>query len=317
VKQFSTTKESLAMRMVGNMAPVEPIGAILDEMAKEYEQLGLHTPVMGSLHPDATQLIKKAKGKESTEVATPWYPSNASMKQAQRHDPECMSIMQQLETYAKGGAAALKTIGVSEERTRYLQLHEIDTEGLLRCSDVVVHVYGDADEKGRIGEDADFDVTTSGVVVPKELHDGILYIHHHSQLAAHASWVDMESMIHEAGYTWKGLWKQLQENNEAMHGLPQSEEAPLESSWSTQLYRCPFDSLSWDMQDLCRAATTTHGENRYLLTTMCEFTSYVELYALPDKTAESVADCLIDFSLRWDTPSSASGQATMRKSRTK
>jgi hypothetical protein len=43
--------------------------------------------------------------------------------------------MQQLGTYAKGGAAALKTIGVigvSEERARYLQLHEIDAEGLLR-----------------------------------------------------------------------------------------------------------------------------------------------------------------------------------------
>jgi hypothetical protein len=36
---------------------------------------------------------------------------------------------------------------------------------------------------------------------------------------------------------------------------------------------------------------------------MCEFTSYVELYTLPDRTAESVADCLIGFSLRWDTPS--------------
>ena len=36
---------------------------------------------------------------------------------------------------------------------------------------------------------------------------------------------------------------------------------------------------------------------------MCEFTSFVELYALPDKTAEGVADCLIDFCLRWGTPS--------------
>jgi hypothetical protein len=36
---------------------------------------------------------------------------------------------------------------------------------------------------------------------------------------------------------------------------------------------------------------------------MCEFTSFVELYALPDKTAEGVADCLTDFCLRWGTPS--------------
>jgi hypothetical protein len=120
--------------------------------------------------------------------------------------------MQQLDTYAKGGAAALKTIGVSEERTRYLQLHEIDAEGLMRCSDVVVHVYGDAHEEERVGENADCDVTTSRVVVPKELRDGILCIYHHSQLAAHASWVDMESMTHarsrlavgvlQRGYGW-------------------------------------------------------------------------------------------------------------------
>ena len=64
------------MRMVGNMVPVEPIGAILGEMVEQYEQIGLHTPVTGSLHPAATQLIKKAKGKEPSEVATPWYPSN-------------------------------------------------------------------------------------------------------------------------------------------------------------------------------------------------------------------------------------------------
>ena len=305
VEQFSTIKESLAMRMVGNMVPVEPIGAILGKMVEQYEQLKLHTPVTGSLHSAATQLIKKAKGKKSAEVATPWYPSNASMKQAQRRDPECMSIMQQLDTYAKGGAAALKTIGVSEERTRYLQLHEVDSDGLLRCSDVVVHVYGDADEEERVGENANFDVTTSRVVVPKELRDGILYIHHHSQLAAHASWVDMESMIHEAGYTWKGLGNSCkQTTRRCMDCLkakrPHSKAAGLLSS---RRYRCPFDSLSWDMQDLGKASTTTHGDNRYLLTIMCEFTSYVELYALPDKTAESVADCLIDFALRWDVPS--------------
>jgi hypothetical protein len=35
VEQFSTIKESLAMRMVGNMVPVEPIGAILDEINGE------------------------------------------------------------------------------------------------------------------------------------------------------------------------------------------------------------------------------------------------------------------------------------------
>jgi hypothetical protein len=40
------------------------------------------------------------------------------------------------------------------------------------------------------------------------------------------------------------------------------------------------DSLSWDMQDLGRAAETTYGKNRYLLTVMCEFTSFVELYML-------------------------------------
>jgi hypothetical protein len=90
VEQFSAIRESLAMRMVGNMVPVEPIGAILGEMVEQYEQRGLHTPVTGSLHALGSCTVdqgrkqrKGARGKEPSEVATPWYPSNASMKQAQ------------------------------------------------------------------------------------------------------------------------------------------------------------------------------------------------------------------------------------------
>jgi hypothetical protein len=168
---------------------------------------------------------------------------------------------------------------------------------------VLLHVYGDADEEERVGRKRRFRCNNKQrAVVPKELRDGILYIH---QLAAHASWVDMESMIHEAGYTWKGLGNSCKQTTKrCMDCLkakrPHSKAAGLLSS---RRYRCPFDSLSWDMQDLGKASTTTHGENRYLLTIMCEFTSYVELYALPDKTAESAADCLIDFAQRWDIPS--------------
>jgi hypothetical protein len=49
------------------------------------------------------------------------------------------------------------------------------------------------------------DCSEARVVVPKELRDGILFVHHYSRLACHASWLDMMDQIQEAGYTWRGL----------------------------------------------------------------------------------------------------------------
>jgi hypothetical protein len=72
---------------------------------------------------------------------------------------------------------------------------------------------------------------------------------------------------------------------------------------SSRRYTRPFDTLSWDLQDLGKASETTYGKNRYLLTVLCEFTSFPELYSLPDKTAEAIADCLVDYCLRWGKPS--------------
>ena len=61
---------------------------------------------------------------------------------AQHRDPECMAILQQLKVLKEGGMPALKIAGVSKERMRYLQLHEVDAAGQLRCAEVIVHVYG-------------------------------------------------------------------------------------------------------------------------------------------------------------------------------
>jgi hypothetical protein len=64
-----------------------------------------------------------------------------------------------------------------------------------------------------------------------------------------------------------------------------------------------------------KEAVTEYGKNRYLLTIMCEYTSFVELYALEDKTAERIADCLVDFCLRWEILTRAFGQAMIRRSK--
>jgi hypothetical protein len=201
-----------------------------------------------------------------------------------------------------GGNAALKTQGVSQERMRYLQLHEIDPDGLLRCADVIVNKYGGKEDT--TDDDHELELSPGRVVVPRELHAAILYLHHHSRLASHAAWVDMVAGIHEAGYTWRGLGNSCKQATkrcmQCMRALrPHSKAAGLLSS---RRYRCPFDSLSRDLQDLGKAAETKHGDSRYLLTIMCEFTSFVELYALPDKTAEGMADCLIDFCMQWGVP---------------
>ena len=95
----------------------------------------------------------------------------------------------------------MKLVGVSDERLRYLSLHSVDEDGQLCCADVVVNVYGGADGVGSTaeGKDMEYELAGSKVVVPKELRDGVLYLHHYSRMASHASWVDMPSHIHTMG----------------------------------------------------------------------------------------------------------------------
>jgi hypothetical protein len=59
--------------------------------------------------------MKKKIGKKVDEPK-PWYPKVESMVATQRRDPECVALMQQLETRKKGGVPALKLAGVSDER---------------------------------------------------------------------------------------------------------------------------------------------------------------------------------------------------------
>ena len=304
IDQLSTIKESLAFRMIGNMVPTEAIGGTLDKMVKEWQARRHYFT-----HRDAWEcgavLLGDAtgKGKQQNPLETPpWYPSVETMKQSQQEDPECQSIIEQMKTMSVGGNAALKKEGISQERMRYLQLHAVDPDGLLRRADVVVNKYGGHEDT--TDDDHELELTPGRVVVPRELRAAMLYLHHHSRLACHAAWVDMVASIQEAGYTWRGLGNSCKQATkrcmQCMRALrPHSKAAGLLSS---RRYRCPFDSLSWDLQDLGKAAETKHGGNRYLLTIMCEFTSFVELYALPDKTAEGMADCLIDFCMQWGVP---------------
>jgi hypothetical protein len=157
-----------------------------------------------------------------------WYPAVGDLVKVQRRDPECMAIFQQLDLLKEGGVPALKLAGISKERMRYLQLHEVDAYGQLRCAEVVVHVYGGESkppaekcmdqaqwemdmvvnksqvEKGMDQAQwaCDFGRSASRVVVPKELRDGILFMHHYSRMASHASWVDMIDSVQAAGYTY-------------------------------------------------------------------------------------------------------------------
>jgi hypothetical protein len=90
------------------------------------------------LHEPSKQM---KKSDERTSVRQ-CYPSDASMLHAQKADPDTLALREQLLLLQASGATALKRQGVSDERLRYLQLHTIDDDGLLRCSDINVHVYG-------------------------------------------------------------------------------------------------------------------------------------------------------------------------------
>ena len=52
----------------------------------------------------------------------------------------------------------------------------------------------------------------------------------------------------------------------------------------------PFQRVFADITEL----PVTSKHNRYILVVMDQFTKYVNLYALPDQTAQSVAKCIFD-----------------------
>jgi hypothetical protein len=64
---------------------------------------------------------------------------------------------------------------VSDERLRYLQVHSIDYDDLLQCSDINPHVYG-ADGKREKDETDELDCSEGRVVVPKDFYAMALYI---------------------------------------------------------------------------------------------------------------------------------------------
>ena len=306
VDQLSALRESFAFKLIGNSVPVRPLARILEKMVQLYrasaEGYEMDEVLLGSKH-------KRSK-KEEEQHARQWYPSTASMLHAQKDDPDTLAMREQLQLLKSGGASALKKQGVSDERIRYLQLLSFDDDGLLRCADINVHMYG-ADGKqvkesttGSTNEEG-LDLSEARVLVPKGLREGILFIHHYTRLACHASWLDMMDGIQEAGYTWKGLGLSCKQMTGRCMECMQAKRAhsKLGGLHSSRRYTRPFDTISWDMQDLGKASETTHGKNRYLLTVLCEFSSFPELYSLPDKTAEPIADCLVDYCLRWGRPS--------------
>jgi site-specific DNA-cytosine methylase len=309
VDQLSALRESFAFKLIGNSVPVLPLARTLKKMVKlcrsHNEGYEMDEVLLSSKHK-----MSKEKEEQSTRQ---WYPSNESMLHAQRSDPDTLALREQLLLLQANGVSALKKQGVSDERLRYLQLVSVDSNGLLRCSDINVHMYGAdgkqveqvEEKKMETAKEGGLDCSEARVLVPKGLREGILFIHHYTRLACHASWMDMMDGIQEAGYTWKGLGLNCKQMTSRCMECMQAKRAhsKLGGLHSSRRYTRPFDTISWDMQDLGKASETTHGKNRYLLTVLCEFTSFPELYSLPDKTAESIADCLVDYCLRWGKPS--------------
>ena len=119
---------------------------------------------------------KTSKEKEE-QSSRQWYPSNESMLHAQRSDPDTLALREQLLLLQANGVSALKKQGVSDERLRYLQLVSIDDNGLLRCSDVNVHMYGAdgkqveqvEEKKMESTEEGGLDCSDARVLVPKGL----------------------------------------------------------------------------------------------------------------------------------------------------
>ena len=242
-------------------------------------------------------------------------PTTEEMLEAQSTDKEVKAIRKQLTTYQQQhGEAELRKQGVDQARIKMLAQYSFDQDGLLLHAPTKPHYYNgdgrpcDGEGKELPPTEATAQQVDDMVVVPKVLQQNVCYLHHYNRLSAHPQWYDMVSRIEEAGYTWRGIKTSCSQMCKRCKicfraSRDRSKNAGL---FTSRRYRRPFESISWDFQEL---GTGSVNGKKSLLTILCEHSGFCELYAMDknNATAEEVSNALVKWCLRWGVPESVWG----------
>ena len=243
------------------------------------------------------------------ELITHMYPDDATLDVAQQADPNLNAIREQLlllddNPLTASSNPVVKALhdGISRSRLRELEhyhLHEYkDKAFILMKLRVPRHFYGHDGE----AED-DKEEGLSWKVIPSGLRDQICYLHHYSAMAGHASPSQMWQDIRTAGFWFAGGEKRCKRvynscqqcfrskrHRQSLHGLHTSRR-----------FKMPGDCVSWDCQEFGNAGPS-HKGNRLCLVFLDEFDGWVDLVPIPNKTAEVVADALVEYIMNYGCP---------------
>ena len=132
------------------------------------------------------------------------------------------------------------------------------------------------------------------LIVPHSLKLEIMKAFHETPFSAHLGFDKTYSKIKQR-YFWKSQHKDIKEYCEACVICQERKrstykgKAPLQSPLA-DISR-PWQRISMDV--LCNLPRT-HSGNIHLLVIVCNFTRYIEVFAMPDQTADTVARIVVD-----------------------
>ena len=308
IDELAVMNETLAYGLIGNSVPVATMGAFLRQ-AIEAVLKGLPAVEVASAEAREEAAVIQ------TKLDKLRLPTLGEVCKAQKKDSEVSTWRSQLQVLlGKGGAAELRKKGVDAARIMALSQYSFDEmTDVLMHAPTLPHYYVKGvpcDDRGKplSATETREQRMESMIVLPKVLQQDVCYLHHYSRGCAHPQWYDLVKQINEAGYTWRGMKTTCMQLCGRCRVCYRATRTKTYNSglFTARRFRRPFEAVSWDFQNL---GTSSDSGKCGLLTLLCEHTGFCELYAADagDATAEFVADCLVQWSLRWGLPETAWG----------
>ena len=137
------------------------------------------------------------------------------------------------------------------------------------------------------------------ILLPRTYRVTVLSMLHDDKTAGHLGANRTLEKV-AARFFWPGMGKDVTHHCETCEACQRrSSPTPLlQASLRTDAYSRPFERVAIDITEM---PISIRG-NRYALVVMDYFTKYVYTYAMPNQTAETVSDCLLDMVLRQGVP---------------
>ncbi|PIK43002.1 Retrovirus-related Pol polyprotein from transposon [Apostichopus japonicus] len=196
--------------------------------------------------------------------------NDLDIKQQQRNDPDLALVVNWFETQSRPSRGSLKNMRNSYLSKLWREFPRLELYNGILC------------------RNGDYGVQ---VVVPQSLVPDVLKHLHGSPLTGHFGTKRTCVRADKCCY-WPYMMRDIQHYCKQCIACEARREPnpPFRAPLEPMIVNKPFERVAADITEL---PLTTNG-NRYVLVVTDYFTKYINMYALPDQTAETVAQCLFD-----------------------